>query len=168
MIPDFQTIMLPLLVILGDKKEHDTQNLMKTICDKYKLTEEERGELLPSGSQRIINNRVAWARIYLQKAKLIESPKRSTFKITEDGLKILASPPKRIDIKYLKGNQLDDISYSWTCKTLLPIYSNIYCPYVIKSSDNNDVLIEDIIYAQLLGRIPGIIILINGMRTLNN
>lgn len=103
MIPDFQTIMLPLLEILGDNKEHDTKNLIKRICDKYELTEEEREELLPSGNQKILSNRVAWARIYLQKAKLMESPRRSVFKITEDGLKVLASTPKRIDIKFLKA-----------------------------------------------------------------
>lgn len=103
MIPDFQTIMLPLLKLLGDKEEHDLQNLVAKICDKHKLTDAEREELLPSGRQKIISNRVAWARIYLQKANLMESPKRATFKITEQGLKVLSNNPKRIDIKFLKS-----------------------------------------------------------------
>jgi restriction system protein len=102
MIPDFQTLMLPLLEFLSDKNEHDTQVLLKLISDKYELTPDEREELLPSGRQKIINNRIAWARIYLHKAGLIESPKRSIFKITEVGLKVLASKPQRIDIKFLK------------------------------------------------------------------
>src|SRR5207248_5524131 len=101
--PDFQTIMLPLLKILSDRKEHNTENLLSIIGKKYELSEQEREEFLPSGKQKIINNRIAWARIYLQKAKLMESPRRSTFKITEQGIKILESDPKRIDIKYLKS-----------------------------------------------------------------
>ncbi len=102
MIPDFQTLMLPILEILGDNKEHDTQDLTQTICDQYNLTKDEREELLSSGRQKIITNRVAWARIYMSKAKLMESPKRSIFKITQEGLKVLDTKPKRIDIKYLK------------------------------------------------------------------
>ncbi len=102
MIPDFQTLMLPLMQILSDKKEHYTPNLLQIICEKFKMTDDEREELLPSGKQKIINNRVTWARIYLQKAKLMESPRRSVFKITEDGLKVLSTNPKRIDIKLLK------------------------------------------------------------------
>lgn len=103
MIPDFQTIMLPLLEVLKDKKEHDTKNLITEISDKYNLTEDEREELLPSGKQKILSNRVAWAKIYLQKANLLESPRRSIFKITNEGLKVLDSNLKRIDIKYLKS-----------------------------------------------------------------
>lgn len=102
MIPDFQTLMLPVMQILSDKSEHATQKLISSLADKYKMTKEEREELLPSGRQRIINNRVAWARIYLQKARLIESPKRSVYRITEDGLKILEGSPQRIDIRFLK------------------------------------------------------------------
>ena len=57
---------------------------------------------MPSGKQKIINNRITWARIYMQKAKLMESPRRSSFRITEQGLKILENKPSRIDIKFLK------------------------------------------------------------------
>lgn len=103
MIPDFQTLMLPVLEILGDGKEHDSQNLLDAICLRYKLTDEEQQELLPSGSQRIINNRVAWAKVYMTKAKLLESPRRSIVRITEAGIKILESKPGRIDIKFLKN-----------------------------------------------------------------
>jgi len=102
MIPDFQTLMLPLLELLADKKEHHFQSLISQICDKFKLTNEERKELLPSGSQEIINNRVAWAKTYLKKTKLIDSPRRATFVITEQGEKVLMSKPKRIDIQFLQ------------------------------------------------------------------
>jgi|SRR6185437_1006842 len=104
MIPDFQKIILPLLEILGDNKEHELGYITQKICERFKLTEEEKKELLPSGNQEIINNRVGWARTYLKKAKLIESPRRATFKITEQGLKILQSSPEKINVRFLKDN----------------------------------------------------------------
>ena len=102
MIPDFQTIMLPLLEFLEDKVEHSLQELIKLISNKFELSEEERKELLPSGNQAIINNRVGWSRTYLKKAGLLESPKRATFLITDKGLEILKSKPAKIDTAFLK------------------------------------------------------------------
>ena len=103
MIPDFQTIMLPLLELLQDDKEHELQELILQISDKFELSEDERDERLPSGNQQIINNRVGWARTYLKKAQLLESPRRAIFKITDKGKKILASSPKLIDVKFLQN-----------------------------------------------------------------
>lgn len=106
MIPDYQTLMLPLLELLSDRKEHELQDLIKILSDKFNLTEEERNELLPSGNQEIINNRVGWARTYLKKANLLTSPRRATFKITDQGLEVLKKKPTKIDVKFLQG--LDD------------------------------------------------------------
>ena len=103
MIPDFQTIMLPMLEILADRKEHSLRELTSQISDRFELTDAERRQLLASGNQEIINNRVGWARVYLKKAKLIDKVRRGTFTITEQGIKVLASKPKRIDIKFLKS-----------------------------------------------------------------
>ncbi len=102
MIPDFQTIMLPLLEILKDKEEHTLQEIIAKISEKFELTDEERKELLPSGNQAIINNRVGWARTYLKKAGLLNSPKRATFLITDEGFEILNSKPEKINIAFLK------------------------------------------------------------------
>ncbi|MCL5991955.1 MAG: restriction endonuclease [Bacteroidetes bacterium] len=102
MIPDFQTIMLPLLEVLGDGQEHELQDLITQISIKFELTDDERKELLPSGNQEIINNRVGWSRTYLKKAQLIDKPRRAVYKITDKGKKVLASKPKRIDIKFLQ------------------------------------------------------------------
>jgi len=102
MIPDFQTIMLPLLEILKDKEEHTLQEIIAKISEKFELTDEERKELLPSGNQAIINNRVGWARTYLKKAGLLKSPKRATFLITDEGFEILNSKPEKINIAFLK------------------------------------------------------------------
>ena len=101
MIPDFQTIMLPFLELLRDGKEHEIKDLIILVSDKFTLTEDERVEKLPSGSQQIINNRVGWAKTYLKKAQLLDSPRRAFCKITEKGRKILDSNPKQIDLKFL-------------------------------------------------------------------
>lgn len=102
MIPDFQSIMLPMLKLLKDNEEHSLQELIKGISDKFKLTEEERKEFLPSGNQAIINNRVGWSRTYLKKAGLLSSPRRTIFKITDKGIEILKSNLEKINVKYLK------------------------------------------------------------------
>lgn len=102
MIPDFQTVMLPILEILSDGKEYDRRNLIEKISDKFKLTEEERNELLPSGNSRIISNRVGWAKSYMVQAQLIETVRRGTYKINEKGIKVLKQKPNKIDIKLLK------------------------------------------------------------------
>ena len=95
--------MLPFLQILKDEKEHPLQEVVKSISDKFGLSQEEREELLESGNQPIINNRVSWAKTYLLKAGLLNSPKRGTFLISTEGLKVLASRPDKINIRYLKN-----------------------------------------------------------------
>ena len=101
-IPDYQTCMLPFLRFLSDGAEHTLLAAEDSLADHFKLTPAERAELLPSGQQGVFKNRIGWARTYLKKAALLESPKRGVFKITDRGLKTLASKPSRIDVKYLE------------------------------------------------------------------
>lgn len=101
-IPDYQTCMLPLLSFLGDESEHTLREAEEALANHFSLTPVERVELLPSGQQGIFQNRIGWARTYLKKAGLIEAPKRAVFKITDRGMKSLASSPARIDVKYLE------------------------------------------------------------------
>ena len=101
-IPDYQTCMLPFLRHLADGAEHTLRDAEESLAGHFKLTSAERAELLPSGQQGIFRNRIGWARTYLKKAALLESPKRAVFRITERGLKILASKPARIDVKFLE------------------------------------------------------------------
>jgi restriction system protein len=101
-IPDYQTIMLPFLQFLKDGKERNLSELVDSIADKFKLTTEERQQLLGSGQQTVIRNRAGWARTYLKKAGLLESTRRGFFRITERGQSVLASKPQRIDVKYLE------------------------------------------------------------------
>jgi restriction system protein len=101
-IPDYQTCMLPLLRYLSDGSERSIRDAEQNLAEHFKLTPAERAELLPSGQQGIFRNRIGWARTYLKKAALLESPKRAVFKITERGMKVLASGPARIDVKFLE------------------------------------------------------------------
>lgn len=101
-IPDYQSIMLPLLKFAGDNQEHTLQEAIEHIADVFNLSEQDRKELLPSGSQYIINNRVGWARTYLKKAGLLESPKRAYLKITPLGLDVLKKNLSEINVTFLE------------------------------------------------------------------
>jgi len=101
-IPDYQSIMLPLLELVSDKREWVFRNVVEELSKKYSLTEEERKELLPSGQQPIFDNRVGWARTYMKKAGLIDSPKRGVLRISNKGLEVLQSKPDRINVKFLQ------------------------------------------------------------------
>ncbi|MHC1599314.1 MAG: restriction endonuclease [Candidatus Methanospirareceae archaeon] len=102
MIPDYQSIMLPLLKYAGDKNEHHVREATEQLVDEFDLTEEERKELVPSGQQLTFDNRVAWAKTYLKKAGLLESTRWGYFRITERGVSVLEDRPDKIDMKYLE------------------------------------------------------------------
>ncbi len=101
-IPGYQSIMLPLLLLLSDSREHSHRNVIEELIKTFQLTYEEQKELLPSCRQAVFDNRVGWARTYLKKAGLIDSPKRGIHKISKKGLKVLAAKPKSIDVKFLE------------------------------------------------------------------
>jgi len=101
-IPDYQTCMLPLLRYLSDGMEHSLRDAEENLAEHFDLTPGERAELLLSGQQGVFKNRIGWARTYLKKAALLEAPKRGVFKITQRGLRTLASNPGRIDVRYLE------------------------------------------------------------------
>jgi len=101
-IPDFQAILLPLLKLAGDQKRHSMQEAIQYLANTFQLTDEERKELLPSGKQAVFDNRVGWARTYLKKAGLLESPARSVFQITNRGVDLLQTNPSKINTAFLK------------------------------------------------------------------
>lgn len=101
MIPDYQACMLPLLKFASDEKIHTLPEAVTHIANLFHLTEEEKQQMLPSGLQTVIFNRVGWARTYLKKAGLLEDPKRATFKITNRGLDLLKENLPEISTKYL-------------------------------------------------------------------
>lgn len=101
-IPDYQTVMLPLVRFLKDGKEYNIGQVVDSLADEFSISSEERQQLLASGQQTVILNRAGWARTYLKKAGLIESVRRGYFRITERGKSVLASKPERVDTKYLE------------------------------------------------------------------
>jgi restriction system protein len=101
-IPDYQTIMLPLLRFLADEKEHNIGEVVDALAEEFNLSAEECQQLLASGQQTVIRNRAGWARTYLKKAGLIASTRRGFFRITERGQSVLRANPDRIDDGFLE------------------------------------------------------------------
>lgn len=100
-IPDFQTLMYPLLNLTRDQQEWASRDLSDVLSDHFGLTEEERTQRLPSGTQTTMLNRIGWAATHLRKAGLLESTRRGYNRITPLGLEVLAQPIDRIDVVFL-------------------------------------------------------------------
>ena len=101
-VPDFQTLMLPLLRITADQHEHVISEVVQRLAEEFQLTPQDRKQLLPSGTQPTFDNRIRWSRTYLSKSGLLESVGRGRFRITKRGLDVLASRPAAINIGFLK------------------------------------------------------------------
>ena len=102
MIPNYQVLMLPLLKAVKDQKEYKLNDIVDILANEFKLSEEERKELLPSGQSFLFGNRVGWARTYLKKAGLLDSPKRGYLIITQRGLDVLKQKPKEVNVALLQ------------------------------------------------------------------
>jgi restriction system protein len=100
-VPDFQSFFKPLLEIAGDGKEHSMKEARELIAKRMNITEEDLKEILPSGTQTKFDNRIAWAKSYFVQAKVLESPRRGYFRITERGQDLLRKGHDRIDVKLL-------------------------------------------------------------------
>jgi restriction system protein len=101
-IPDYETIMLPLLRFAGDGEEHTVREAFEAMSDVFELSEEERRQLLPSGRQPVIENRVGWAKTYMTKAGLLGRSRRGIFKITQPGLDVLSQDPPTVNQAFLE------------------------------------------------------------------
>lgn len=101
-IPDYQSLMLPLLKIAADGKEHSKREALNLLSKQFGLTDDELKEILPSGSQAVFDNRVGWARTYHKKAGLIEYTQRGHFQITERGKSVLARNPPIVNVAFLR------------------------------------------------------------------
>ncbi len=101
-VPDYQACMLPLLQATGDGQEHTNAGMVEALAQRFGLTEDERRELIPSGRQQKFDNRVGWARTYMQKAGLLEITGRARFRITLRGVSVLREQPAAINNKVLQ------------------------------------------------------------------
>lgn len=93
--------MLPLLRLLADGQERDVRDLRERLSGEFQLSPEERVETVTNGRQPRFDNRVGWAKTYLDKAGLITTPRRGWCKITDSGRAVLAKAPEEIDKDYL-------------------------------------------------------------------
>jgi restriction system protein len=100
-IPDFQSLMRPLLGILEDGEDHAISEVRAELAQRFSLTEAELAERIPSGTTTLFQNRVGWATDRLYRTKLTDRPERAVYRITERGRKVLAENPERIDLKVL-------------------------------------------------------------------
>jgi len=100
-IPDFQTLMLPVLKLFADGKERNHNDVRGPIAAEFQLSDSELATLLPSGRQSTFANRVSWALGYLKQARLLESVKRGIYRVTPRGQDVLKAPPPSIDIAFL-------------------------------------------------------------------
>jgi restriction system protein len=102
-VPDYQSLMLPLLRFAGNKKEEtSTDEAAEVLAKELGLTEEDLKKMLPSGIQFTFVNRIGWASTYMKKAGLLEATRRGYFKITARGQEFLKKQPKVINVKLLK------------------------------------------------------------------
>ncbi|WP_250959548.1 winged helix-turn-helix domain-containing protein [Rhizobium sp. CG5] len=100
-IPDYQSLMLPVLRLAADG-ETRVPDAAEKLADQLGLSVAEREEVLPSGRQRIFHNRIHWAKFYMTKAGLIDSPARGRFVASSAGRALLATNPAGINVDTLK------------------------------------------------------------------
>lgn len=103
-VPKFFEFFEGFLHTVEDGKLHTAKDVRETLASDMRLSEEERAEMLPSGKQSTFDNRVAWARTYLDRAGLIETPARGKYRITDEGRKALASG-EEINLKFLEKSE---------------------------------------------------------------
>lgn len=101
-VPDFQTLMLPVLQEYSDGKERSSRLVREDLVRKLRLSADDIAERLPASPQTRFANRVAWAHSYLKQSGLLVSRRRGHYEITARGTQVLASPPERIDIAFLE------------------------------------------------------------------
>lgn len=95
-------MMRPVLEVLSDGREHSTVELRNALAERIELSDDDRAQLLPSGTSRLFDNRVAWANTYLQHAGAIERVRRAVYRIAERGRTLLAQYPDRVDLHVLE------------------------------------------------------------------
>lgn len=101
-VPDFQTLMLPLLQFVSDGSERTMREATDALTAQFELTPVDAALLTPSGGQSLISNRVAWAKTHLKNAGLLENPARGRIIITDAGLRLLAENPGKVNVRLLK------------------------------------------------------------------
>jgi len=101
-VPDFQTLMRPVLVALEDGTPHSTKAIRDVLAEEFELTPEDLAEKIPSGRAKTFQNRVGWALTYMLRAGLLSRPKRSTYQLTDRGRDVMDDNPASVGVTVLK------------------------------------------------------------------
>jgi len=101
-VPKYDELMKPLLVVVSDGETYKMKDVTALLAEQLNLSSDDLAEMLPSGRQTVFKNRVGWAKTYLKKAGLLDSPARATIVITNAGKQVVADNPEKIDSKYLE------------------------------------------------------------------
>lgn len=110
-VPQYHTLMLPLLKVMSSGAEMTTKQMRDKVAAHLSLSADALSQRLPSGTQSAFDNRMGWARTYLFKAGLIERPRRATYVISSSGRELLISPPASIDVEFLRSyEQFNDFA----------------------------------------------------------
>ena len=104
-VPDYQSLMLPVLKALADGAETPMSKVRERVAAAERLTPDDLREMLASG-QSMFTNRVSWAAIYMERAGLVERVRRAIYRLTEAGDKLLAQAPARVDEDYFEQEAL--------------------------------------------------------------
>lgn len=101
-VPKYDELMKPLLIAVSDGETYKMKDVTALLAEQLNLSSDDLAEMLPSGRQTVFKNRVGWAKTYLKKAELLDSPARATIVITNAGKQVVADNPEKIDSKYLE------------------------------------------------------------------
>jgi restriction system protein len=100
-VPDFQSLMLPMLRLAGDGQQHGLSEAVEWLAQEFHLSDDDRSQRLGSGQTRL-HNRVGWTTIYLKKAGLLRAIVPGRYQLTERGREVLASKPAIVDVAFLE------------------------------------------------------------------
>lgn len=89
-LPKYDEFYRLVLNALQDGKSHSMKEVRNSIAQTLQLTEQDLSETLSNGSS-VYAGRVGWAKTYLKKAEMIDSPQRGYITITPAGQSLLAS-----------------------------------------------------------------------------
>jgi len=99
-IPDFETVMLPLLKFLSDGQNHKLSEAVEYLAPQFNLSESERKVRLKSGVLKF-DNKAAFAKGFLKQAGLLELCGSGFFRITKRGQDVLSENPKNLGVEFL-------------------------------------------------------------------
>ena len=101
-VPKYDELMKPILKMVKDGEAYKIKDVAAMLAKQLNLSSDDLSEMLPSGRQTVFRNRVGWAKTYMKKAGLLDSPARAMIVITETGKKVVEEDPEKIDSKYLE------------------------------------------------------------------